>query len=263
MTRPQILKTNTFTLGDISENDDNLKRRQSIDDDELDYRSEVDVGDSTAKDIKVIVGRNRVRIIGERAFGSLEGTNGFHKVVQVPSTVDPLSLKSNLKNGKVVLTGKYANKTTRKWTINNRGLMTVKDDGCARITVDLPKGIDPSQVRVKTMTKHYLVVSNSPHADLSKSPSKPVNDDIAGDFIETFELPSDCDLKSLSKRTMGGIDLGGGIRIAVVTHKQIRIQCWSQTPVVYLLKIMFKYYNFSGNLQVKILLCSYYHVYCT
>ena len=202
MTRPQILKTNTFTLGDISEKDDNLKRRQSIDDDELDYRSEVDVGDFTAKDIKVIVGGNRVRIIGERAFGSLEGTNGFHKVVQVPSTVDPLSLKSNLKDGKVVLTGKYANKT-RKWTINNRGLMTVKDDGCARITVDLPKGIDPSQVRVKTMTKHYLVVSNSPHADLSKPPSKPVNDDIAGNFIETFELPSDCDLKSLSKRTMG------------------------------------------------------------
>ena len=93
MTRPQILKTNTFTLGDISENDDNLKRRQSIDDDELDYRSEVDIGDFTAKDIKVIVGRNRVRIIGKRAFGSLEGTNGFHKVVQVPSTVDPLSLK--------------------------------------------------------------------------------------------------------------------------------------------------------------------------
>ena len=202
MTRPQILKTNTFTLGDISENDDNLRRRQSIDDDELDYRSEVDVGDFTAKDIKVIVGRNRVRIIGERAFGSLEGANGFHKVVQVPSNVDPLSLKSNLKDGKVVLTGKYAHKN-RKWTINNRGLMTVKDDGCARITVDLPKGIDPSEVRVKTMTKHYLVVSNSPNADLSKSPSKPVNDDIVGDFIETFELPSDCDLKSLSKRTMG------------------------------------------------------------
>ena len=200
LTRPQILKTNTFTLGDISENNNDITRRQSIDDDELDYRNEVDVGDFTANEIKVIVGRNRVRIIGERAFGSLEGSNGFHKVIQVPSNVDPISLKSNLKDGKVVITGKYSHKN-RKWTINNRGLMTVKDDGCARITIDLPKGINPSHVQVKTITKHYLVVSNSPNADLPKSPTK--SDDIAGDFIETFELPSDCDLKSLSKRTMG------------------------------------------------------------
>lgn len=204
MTRPQITKTNTFTLGDISENDDDIKRRQSIGEDQTDYRSEVDVEDFTAKEIKVIVGRNRVRIIGERAFGSLECSNGFHKVIQVPSNVDPLTLKSNLKDGKVIITGKYAHKN-RKWTINNRGLMSVKDDGCARITIDLPKGIDPQHVQVKTITKHYLVVSNSPHSDLPKSPStcKTIQDDIAEDFIETFELPTDCDLTSLSKRTMG------------------------------------------------------------
>ena len=202
MTRPQMLKTNTFTLGDISENDDGIKRRQSIGDDELDYRSEVDVGDFTASEIKVIVGRNRVRIIGERAFGSLEGSNGFHKVIQVPSNVDPMSLKSNLKDGKVVITGKYTHKN-RKWTVNNRGLMTVKNDGCARITIDLPKGINPSQVQVKTITKHYLVISNSPNGDPPKSPCKSLSDNIAEDFIETFELPSDCDLNSLTKRTMG------------------------------------------------------------
>ena len=80
MTRPQILKTNTFTLGDISEKDDNLKRRQSIDDDELDYRSEVDVGDFTAKDIKVIVGRNRVRIIGERPLVPWKAPMDFTKL---------------------------------------------------------------------------------------------------------------------------------------------------------------------------------------
>ena len=203
VTIPQVLKTNTFTLGDISENGDKIKRRQSIsDDDEPDYKSEVDVGDFTAKEIKVIVGRNRVRIIGERAFGSLEGSNGFHKVIKVPSNVDPLSLKSILQGSKVTLTGKYINKN-KKWTINNRGLMTVKDDGRTRITIDLPKGINPSQVQVKTITKHYLVVSKTLSTDLTESLSEAVNDDIAGDFIETFELPSACDLKSLTKRTMG------------------------------------------------------------
>ena len=197
--RPRFLKNNTFSIGNISDQNEN-SLRSSLCDDEMDFKAEVEVGDFNAKEIKVIVGRNRVRIIGEKSFNSLEGSSGFHKVVQIPHNVDPLTLKSNFQDGKVLLSGKYIHKN-RSWAVSKRGLMTVKDDGCARVTIDLPKGINPNQVQVKTVTKNYLVVSNYPTRDVSLSGSP--HSDVAEDFVETFELPEDCDLNTLTKRSMG------------------------------------------------------------
>ncbi len=197
--RPRFLKNNTFSIGNISDPNEN-SMRSSLSDDEIDFKAEVEVGDFSAKEIKVIVGRNRVRIIGEKSFNSLEGSSGFNKVVQIPPNVDPLTLKSNFQDGKVLLSGKYMHKN-RSWAVSKRGLMTVKDDGCARVTIELPKGISPNQVQVKTVTKSYLVVSNYPARDVSLSGNR--HSDLAEDFIETFELPEDCDLNTLTKRSMG------------------------------------------------------------
>ncbi len=157
---------------------------------ENEFHEEVDVTNFSAEELRFVTGRNHVRIIGEKKPGGYG--QGFHKVVTIPSNVDPLSVKTSFQKGMVIVTGSRLNKN-RKWTVGRHGLMTVKQDGSTRVTLDLPDGMDPKAVRVKTVTKTFLVVCANDNGSVNEEAKT----------IESYELPPDCDTKHLKIRVVG------------------------------------------------------------
>ena len=168
-----------------------------------DYSVDVDIGDRGPYDIQIIYGKNSVTVRDK-----VESDDRFVKVVPLPHGVDPVSLQCRTGYGSVHITGFFKRK--HSWIVGRHGMLNVNDNGSAKVTLQLPKGLQTNDVHIHTVTKHYLVISESnglddqcyslpgtPPADQKPSTGK------EGKFWESFELPDESDLTSIETRPVG------------------------------------------------------------
>ena len=119
-----------------------------------DYSVEVDIGDRGPHDIQIIYGKNSVTIKE-----NVESVDKFVKIVSLPHGVDPISLQCRADYGSVKITAFY--KRRHSWIVGRHGILNVHDDGSAKVTLKLPKGLQIDNIRIHTVTKRYLVISDS------------------------------------------------------------------------------------------------------
>ena len=179
-----------------------------------DFIREICVPNYNLDDIKVIVGRNKIRIIGEPSQGAEVSTadcemqKEVHKVVNIPSHIDPKTIKVMKQGSQVVIHGYQYPLQIRSSSVGENGFLTTQDNGSVRITVNVPKSYDSHNVQIQTVTRHYLVVT-APHTDMTSSrldkeqhstkshdakshDTKTSSNGHSGDmedFVETYELP--------------------------------------------------------------------------
>lgn len=206
-----------------------------------DFLREISTADFHQDDIKVIVGSNKIRIIGERhAVKVTDVSSGggsrnkkkqdkqsqkqehqeqeLHKVVDIPKHIDPSSIKVKKSNHKITIHG-FLNPNKKGWSKKHSGFLAVPNpnnpnNDLVTIQVNVPSGLDPKKLRFKAVTKHYLVISGSNNPDdntdegigsASKERTKhhDSSNGVSEEYLETFELPCEPDKFHISSRMTG------------------------------------------------------------
>ena len=167
------------------------------------FRHDVEMPGFHKDEIRVIVGKNKIRIVGESNENSNRKFQDIHKTIDLPTNIDPSSIKVEKSAGNVLLTGREyleANVTSHK---------------CA---IDVPHTVNTSSLKYTVITKHYLIVTGENHN--RKRPSGKVT--AAGDAADVIDYRKVCELP--------GLPTESGIRSRLCNDGQLKITVMIQAP---------------------------------